>query len=198
MTLGEYKEASQPSPDTLVVLERSHKGSRPARVVANDRTITELAMWANTLRPLFMQEDSPLLFCTRQRGRLLQFVWSTLFPVMYGICTCSGYSTSIYVQCHVYTYFNEMYILHIHISGRAIGLPQQFSVPHATLYPKQSSALRPQHHRYTDQDSPHNIQHTYCNAQEFCRVSTIMYIQCMYTYIQYMYMYKFSAHVNPL
>ena len=60
--------------------------------------------------------------------------------------------------------FNEMYVLHIHISGRAIGLPQQFSVPHATLYPKQSSALRPQHHRYTDQDSPHNIQHTYCNA----------------------------------
>ena len=71
MTLGEYEEASQPSPDTLVVLVRSHKGSRPARVVASDRTITELAMWANTLRPLFVQEDSPLLFCTRQGGRLL-------------------------------------------------------------------------------------------------------------------------------
>ena len=47
------------------------QGSRPARVVANNRTITELAMWANMLRPLFMQEDSPLLFCTRQGGCLL-------------------------------------------------------------------------------------------------------------------------------
>ena len=60
----------------------------------------------------------------------VQFVWSTSFPVMYGICTCSGYSTSIYVQCHVYTYLNEMYVLHIHISGRAIGLPHH--MPHYT------------------------------------------------------------------
>ena len=71
MTLREYKEASQPTPDTLVVLVRMHKGSRPARVVASDRAIAELAMCPNILRPLFIQEDSPLLFCTREGGHLL-------------------------------------------------------------------------------------------------------------------------------
>ena len=54
-----------------MVLVRSHKGSWPARVVASDRTITELGMWVNTLRPLFVQEDYPLLFCTRRGDRLV-------------------------------------------------------------------------------------------------------------------------------
>ena len=72
MTVQEYEEASHPSSDTLVVLVKSHKGARPARVVTSDRTITELNMWATTFRPLLVKKDSPLLFCTKGGERLQQ------------------------------------------------------------------------------------------------------------------------------
>ena len=63
MLVTEYEQASRGSPDTVVILVHSHKGSRPAQVVAEGRMASELETWVARLRPLFVQGEFPLLEC---------------------------------------------------------------------------------------------------------------------------------------
>ena len=72
MTIAEYRDASGGPEDTLIILVHAHKGARPARVVAHTRMATELEAWVTSLRPLFVQEESPLLFCSRSGAPLVQ------------------------------------------------------------------------------------------------------------------------------
>ena len=70
--MAEYDEALGGPNDTLIVLVHSHKGPRPARVVAETRMAKELNAWVTSLRPLFVQEESTLLFCSRSGAPLVQ------------------------------------------------------------------------------------------------------------------------------
>ena len=72
MLVAEYEQASRSSPDTVVILVHSHKGSRPARVVTEGRMASELETWVAHLRPLFVQGEFPLLFCSRSGDPLVQ------------------------------------------------------------------------------------------------------------------------------
>ena len=68
--VGEYEEASGGPDDTIIILVKAHKGPQPARVVAETRMAEELDAWLTSLRPLFVQEESPLLFCRRSGAPL--------------------------------------------------------------------------------------------------------------------------------
>ena len=73
MLVSEYELACRDSPEAVVILVHSHKGSRPARVVAEGSMVSELHTWVTCLRPLFVEGESPLLFCG-QSGDPLQHI----------------------------------------------------------------------------------------------------------------------------
>ena len=80
--MSEYAEASRGSPDTLVILVHSHKGSRPARVVVEEHMLTELEIWVTHL----LHVEGLLNFCcyfnpNNNNNRTYTYVYAAT-------CTC--------------------------------------------------------------------------------------------------------------